>query len=104
MLTEDGRYGIRIHATRPESTDHRTSEAPEVIIDQVLLVVEPVLIFAEAIPPTSGLGNETGSRLVNAFLQSLNIFCRCECPVIEEAFVDLVGNQYGKVRVATSKP
>ena len=103
MLTEDGRYGIRIHATRPESTDHRTGEAPEVIIDEILLVVEPVLIFAKLISPTRGLCNKPRPGFINTLLQPLNILRWRQSPIVEEVHVDAVSDQHGKIRVSIAE-
>ena len=103
MLAEDGRDGIRIHATRPESTNHRTSQAPEVIVDQILLVVEPVLIFAKLISPTRGLGNKPRPGFINTLLQSLNILRWRKSSIIEKVHVDAVSNEHGKVCISVAE-
>ena len=103
MLTEDGRDGIWIHATRSKSTNHRIRKPPEVIGDQILLVVEPVLILAKLISPARRLGDKPRPGFINALLQPLDILGRCQSSIIEKVHVDAVSNEHGKVCISVAE-
>ena len=73
------------------------------VADQVVLVVQPVLVFTEAVPPACGLGNEAWPCLVDPLPQTFDIFRWRHCPVIEVVFVDSIREQHREIRVAAAQ-
>ena len=73
------------------------------VADQVVLVVQPVLVFTEAVPPACGLGNEARPCLIDSLLQAFDIFRWRHCPIIEVVFVDSICEQHGEIRVAATQ-
>ena len=71
---------------------------------QVLLVIEPVLVFAKTVSPASGLRDKARPGFIDALLESFDILGRGQCTIVKKVLMDSVCDQHVEVRVATGEP